>query len=74
MQAAHSKRFRVILLTSIVGLLMMGLWLASEAVTIVPGSPAVLQRWALSAASLLLSGLMFGIAISAFIFLRKASD
>lgn len=65
------KRFPIALLTSILGLLMLALWFASEATTVVPGSPAVCERWTVSVASLFLSGLLFGIAIAALVLRRE---
>jgi len=50
---------------------MLVLWFASEATTVVPGSPAVYERWIFSVVSLFLSGLLFGIAIAALVLRRK---
>jgi hypothetical protein len=45
------------------GLLLLVAWFAFEAMTVVPGSGAELDRWAMSNASIFLAGIAFGAAI-----------
>jgi hypothetical protein len=73
MSQQRSKRLVVGAPSAFAGLVLLGSWFCWEAATVIPGSPAENQRWLLSSASLFLSGLLFGVAVSTVLFRQMKS-